>query len=237
VALLKLGRVDDAIAAFEEALKRDVEYAPAHVNIAIAYSRLGQYELALVSLDNAEQFGAPVFDVMSNRGTVLAKLERYDEAAEVFARALDERPGYLTVRFERAMALAKAGIADEAIRELERITTLQPAFTPAYLEKARLLAAVGRLTASMGQYDVYLGRVPKDAVAWNELGNIRFAFGEYALAETCFRKAIKYRKDFYDAYLNLSATLERLGRARDAARYRRKAERYKPPEEDEGQEN
>lgn len=228
VALLRLDRAKEAVAAFERALKLEVKYTPGHINIAIAYSKLGEYELALMSLVNAEQFGAPTFDVESNRGLVLVELERYPEAAAAFERALQERPAYAPVRFERAMALAKADRPEEAILELERVTTLQRAFTRAYLEKARLLAQIGQARPSLLQYGEYLSLVPKDAQAWNEIGNLRFARGEYEHAEACFRKAVKYRHDFYKAYLNLAATLERLDRGREAARVRRRAERYKP---------
>ena len=220
-----------AIAGLEQALKRDIEYAPAHVNIAIAYSKLGNYELALVSLENAERFGAAPFDVTSNRGLVLVALGRYAEAVEAFGQALDERPGHLAVRFERALALAKDGRLHEAIIELQRLTTMQPEFAEVYREKARLLAQIGQAQRSLAQYAEYLCHVPKDAEAWNEMGNVRFALGHYERAETCFRNAIKYRRDYYTAYRNLAATLERLGRDSEAKRMLRKAERYAPQDE------
>jgi superkiller protein 3 len=228
VALLRLDRIEEAVAAFEKALKLQVDYAPAHVNIAIAYSRLGQNELALMSLTNAEQFGAPAFDVAANRGFVLVELERYGEAADAFARALEERPGNTAMCFERAMALAKDGRTQEAALELERVTTMQPEFARAYLEKARLASGGERLNYSLEQYADYLTRVPKDAQAWNEKGNVHFACGQYKEAEACFRKAISYRRDFYNAYRNLAATLEELGRQREAESVLRTAERYKP---------
>jgi tetratricopeptide (TPR) repeat protein len=237
VALLKLARanepdrIKEAVAAFEKALKLDVDYAPAHVNIAIAYSRLGQHELALLSLANAEQFGAPAFDVAANRGLVLAELGRYGEAADAFARALEERPTNAGVRFERAMALAKDDRLQEAILELERVTTVEPEFARAYLAKARLVSGTERLDYSLDQYAEYLARVPKDAEVWNEKGNVHFACGQYEQAEACFRKAISYRRDSYNAYRNLAATLEQLGRQREAESVLRTAERYKPEQE------
>jgi tetratricopeptide (TPR) repeat protein len=230
VALLRLNRVEEAVAAFEKALKLQVDYAPAHVNIAIAYSRQGRNDLALMSLANAEQFGAPAFDVAANRGLVLAALGRYGEAADAFARALEQQPTNAGLRLERAKALAKDGRTDEAILELERITAMQPDFAQAYLEKARLVSGTDRLDYALDQYAEYLQRVPKDAQAWNEKGNVHFACGQYEAAEGCFRKAISYRRDFYNAYRNLAATLERLDRERDAESVLRTAERYKPKE-------
>jgi len=228
VALLGLDRVDEAVEAFGRALKREVNYAPAHINIAIAYGKLGKYDLALMSLKNAAQFDGPPFDIQFNMGLVLVELDRYDDAAAAFERAMRERPGHNGVRFNRALALGKAGRHHEAILEFERITTLQPEFALAYLEKARLLSGGTRLQYSINQYAEYLQRVPKDAQVWSEVGNVHYACGQYAQAEACYRSAIKYRRDFYDAYLNLAVTLDQLGRTRQAKQARKRAERYAP---------
>ncbi|NKB86770.1 MAG: VWA domain-containing protein [Acidobacteria bacterium] len=70
---------------------------------------LGQYEEALADFDLVARFtpgvGAPHF----GRGLALEMLERYDEAADAFARSLELRPGTPSTHAKLAEAAARSG--------------------------------------------------------------------------------------------------------------------------------
>jgi Tfp pilus assembly protein PilF len=57
-AYLRMGKAEDAIAEYREALRTDPGYAAAHRNLAVALEKLGRMAEARAELEAAEAAGA-----------------------------------------------------------------------------------------------------------------------------------------------------------------------------------
>src|SRR5699024_768731 len=79
---------DSAKDSFLEAIALDYRAGDAHFGLALAEFERGDYPAALFEFSEVSRLYPERFDAHFNRGVALAKLRRYDEAAEAFREAL-----------------------------------------------------------------------------------------------------------------------------------------------------
>jgi tetratricopeptide (TPR) repeat protein len=129
-ALLTLGRVDEAIAAIKEAIKREPENGQAHQGLARAYwVGKGDFAAAIPEFERAIQLNPEAGYSYLQLGLLLAWEGRYDEAEAVCRRAVELQEEYLSGNAGLQVVGANArlgyvyylqGRYDDAIREYER---------------------------------------------------------------------------------------------------------------------
>lgn len=116
VALLKLGRADDATAACRAAIDRQKDYASAHHHLAVALRAKGSTDEARQALRTAVGLDPSLARAWHGLAVMEAEAGRLDEAADLFRRALAEKADYAAARQGLARVLAQAGRHDEARR-------------------------------------------------------------------------------------------------------------------------
>jgi protein O-GlcNAc transferase len=87
-------RHHEALANFDEAIKRKKGFAEAHCNRGAALLALERHEEALESLARAIALKPDYADAFYNQGNALRMLNRYPEALKSFDRAIALRPKY-----------------------------------------------------------------------------------------------------------------------------------------------
>ncbi len=108
------GRLDEALAAFDEALTLDPGFVDARYNRTLVLIRRGFYdraesELTLLLAERPEDS-----DFLFARGNILFHQARFEEAAAAFAAILAGQPAHRQAAFSRARSLGEAGLRDEA---------------------------------------------------------------------------------------------------------------------------
>lgn len=98
LAFNEVGRLDDARASLEETVKLDPQFARAWYNLGLAYSAQEKLEPALDALLRAESLDARSAQIPYARATILARLERNDEARAAARRALELNPEFQEAR-------------------------------------------------------------------------------------------------------------------------------------------
>ncbi len=121
--LLLRGRPEEALDLAQRALKNPGYDRPAlaHVNMGLAYSQQGQFELAVAQFRRALTYRS-LPEAYHNLGLAYNRMERPDAAIQAFREAVRLRPAYAGL----GDALLAAGQVDEARRALERVIALQP---------------------------------------------------------------------------------------------------------------
>lgn len=142
-SLRNLGRPDEALAAYHQALQVDPEYAPAHNGIGIIHSIMGRPDQALQSYEKALQFKPDFGSALYNYGNTLQEMGRYDEAVKAYEKAERYMPGDGDVLTNMGVALVKADRFDEAITAFKRALELNPADMLAYKNWAGALIDQG----------------------------------------------------------------------------------------------
>jgi tetratricopeptide (TPR) repeat protein len=174
------GRLPDAIAQFQAALRIRPNYADAHYNLGNALARMpGRLPDAVAEYHAALGIEPGFAQAHVNLGSALSQMPgRLPDAIEQFRAALAADPDLADAHYDLGSTLAQIpGRLPEAIAELEATVRIQP-------EHARAHNNLGMLLSGMP------GRLP-DAVAE-------------------FRTALRIQPDYVRAHVNLAGVLVRI---------------------------
>ncbi|NEX92811.1 tetratricopeptide repeat protein, partial [Caulobacter sp. 17J65-9] len=125
-ALLGLGKLDEAEAAYRDALFRRPAYGEAHRDLAqLIWMRTADVDAALKPLDRADPQNANA-ELASVRALVLDRGGRPREAYEVLNAAIARHPGDPRLRLSAAQAAADLGEDAAAVRLAESVAQVAP---------------------------------------------------------------------------------------------------------------
>jgi tetratricopeptide (TPR) repeat protein len=98
---------------------------------------LNLYNAALTIQPNAT-------DILSNKGMVLIKLQRYGEANDVFDRILTIDPSNVAGLYNKGVTLEKAGKADDANKFYNMALKINPHYHPELINRLSLALSIDK---------------------------------------------------------------------------------------------
>jgi tetratricopeptide (TPR) repeat protein len=190
VTLQKLGRMPEAIASYERAIRANATIPEAHHNLARALLTLRRFDEAVDALQRALAIRPAYAEAFDALGYAAAELDALDEAATLFARALalDDRDPAVHVRLGNVL-LAQRRFGD-AKERFEAALARAPASAEAL---GGLGVALDRLERTDDAIDVYrrtLAFDPSLATTACNLGKALLQTGELDEARGWFERAI-----------------------------------------------
>ena len=117
-ALLEAGELDQAEAAFKDALKADLFYGPAHNNLGTVYYRQKRHYLAAWEFQYAAKLMPVRPEPKNNLGLVLEAVGQLDEAAGHYEQAMALAPDSSELTGNLARCRIRQGRRDDDTREL-----------------------------------------------------------------------------------------------------------------------
>jgi predicted O-linked N-acetylglucosamine transferase (SPINDLY family) len=144
-ALAELGRTDDAVAAFRQALAARPDFAEASYNLGSVLQEAGQFDEAIQAYQNALKARPHLPEAHVNLGNILGDRERNSEAIDHYLQALSLRPDFDSAHYNLGNALQKLGRLDDAVAAYQRAIKLRPDFLLAYNFLGNALRTMGRL--------------------------------------------------------------------------------------------
>jgi tetratricopeptide (TPR) repeat protein len=160
-----------AIADFTEAIRLDPEETDAYYQRARAFHGVAEYDRALADIDivlGADPTDADAYDV---RGTVLADTLRYQEAAEMFLKAVKLDRDSKFHHNNLAAAQIELSQCRSALAEVDAALQLEPEYGYAIVTRGVALACLGERDKAMAEFDRARRLYPKsasiaNAIAW-----------------------------------------------------------------------
>ncbi len=156
------------------------------------------------------------------------QVKKYGEAGQVLSQGFKKNPqseellklaeGFCATREGAAVCLkvfADAGKWSKVLAVLEKHSSLRT-LVWAKKFKAQALAGLGQWEEAKFLYEEYLSAFLDDWEVLNELGNVCFQLGEFDRAEECYRRALERNPAWEEGWRNLSVSLSRLGKLKEA---------------------
>jgi predicted O-linked N-acetylglucosamine transferase (SPINDLY family) len=165
LVLVALQRHEEALAAFEQAIKHKSRFQEAHNNRGSLLVTLGRYEEALESFDRAIAIQRDYVDAHYNRGYALHKLARNGEALQSLDRAIVLRPSHARAHANRGVALDALGRINDAVASYDRALELQADMPEALLNRSAALLALNRYDDALQCVDRLLVAHPDNSEA------------------------------------------------------------------------
>lgn len=120
------GKLEEAIAAYEQALELNSNDSWTHHHMGEALSKLGRFDEAVTAYRHAIEFKPDFSWSYHHLGDVLAQQEQWEESAIAFGKAIKLNPEHFGTYVGLGNSLAKVGKLDEAIVAYRRATELNP---------------------------------------------------------------------------------------------------------------
>jgi len=131
VALQGLGRLDEAVAAFHEALRRRPDHV-ACVNLGVLLQQRGDVAGAFAAYTQAVALQPGCAEAHNNLGILLQGAGRHDDAMAAYGRAVALRPDFAEAHVNAGIALQEEGHPAEARAAIERALAANPAHAHAW---------------------------------------------------------------------------------------------------------
>jgi tetratricopeptide (TPR) repeat protein len=176
-----------------------------HLLGVISYQR-GNYADAIEQIDAALKINAGIADAHFNRGNVLKRLKRLDEALASYDRAAELRPDDPLILNSRGAVLRELNRFADAIADFDAAIQLKPDFTEAFNNRGNTLKDLERYTEALADYDHAIALKPDNADAYNNRGNLHKEIEGFEQALADYDKAVALKPDYAEALYNRGTT-------------------------------
>lgn len=151
-ALVGQGKYEEAIQAFDEAIRLDPDYAAAWNNKGYSFFMVGRFEDAIYCSDEAIRLDPGDAVAYYYKGMSLAVFGRFDEALDCYDMAIDLNPSNADAWLNKGLALGDLGRHEEAIQAFDKAIELDPEDGIAWLSRGNALEALGRTSEASEAY-------------------------------------------------------------------------------------
>jgi tetratricopeptide (TPR) repeat protein len=138
--LERAGKIAEAIAEQQEALRVDPKAVQAHINLISLYGRLEQYEPAAEHYRAGIDLDRNQADLHYNYGVLLLKQRKPEDAETAFRAALEINPYYAEAHTNLGSLYEQQGRLDDAFQQFEEAVENRPNYRVAHFHMGRIRA-------------------------------------------------------------------------------------------------
>ena len=143
--LIKMERYSEAVKSFDRIIALDSSNADVYNDRALILSgAMNQDDEALASLEVALQIDPLNSNTWYNKGMILEKMERHNDALEAYGRAIDLNEDLERAWLRQGYVLMMAESYNESLASLERAIELNSENAEAWNDKGLVLMKLGR---------------------------------------------------------------------------------------------
>ena len=227
-ALMKAGRLADAIEQFKQVLRIQPHDAGTRNNLGNLLLQTGQPAGAMEQFEEVLRFKPADSVTHYNFGNLLFQTGKIPEAIAQFEEVLRIEPDNALARNNLGNALQQAGRLSDAMEEYKEVLRIDPDNALAHYNLGGALQQAGQWQAAIAQYEEVLRINPDDAQAHNSLGNILSQTGQLPEAIEQLQQALRIKPDYVEAHDNLGNALLLMGSDSQAIEQFQQALQIKP---------
>jgi tetratricopeptide (TPR) repeat protein len=171
IALVRQGKVVEAIGHFQRAVDLDPNYAKAHSNLGAALTKLGRFNEAIEHCRKAVELQPGFAEAQNHLGNALWVGGHLDEAADHYRTALQLDPEYAAAKSNLGNVYCQKGRIEDAIACYEASLRMDPRYVDAHLNLGAVFILNGKPNEALAQWREAVRLNPRDietinAMAW-----------------------------------------------------------------------
>jgi tetratricopeptide (TPR) repeat protein len=221
-------KYDQAVSAYEEAIRLKPDYANAWNNLGAAYYGLGQYQQAISSEQEAIRLEPDSAESWYNLGPAYHSLGQYDREVSAEQQAIRLKPDLAEAWDNLGFAYYHLGQDDDAVSALQQATRLKPDLAAAWHNLGTAYYHLGRYEDAVSALQQATRLKPDLAAAWVNLGSAYGHVGQYDQEISAEQEAVGLEPDDAAAWNNLGTAYGNLGKYHEAVSALQEATRLKP---------
>jgi len=221
--LLEAGKISEALAECDEALRITPDYAEAFNTRGAAFLRLGNLAAARTNYQRAAQCDATFPDPLHALAEVALRERNFAEAETQSRAALRLAPLHLGAHYTLAQALHGQGKLDDAIAAYQELDQLKPGVFHVHRSLASLYVNQGNLPAATTELRRALEIVPNNPETLGALGTVLLDQGDVTGASNQFSAVLQLQPTNGLANFKIGQLLTAAGRARESIPHYRAA--------------
>jgi len=227
-ALVRRGRLDEAIPHYLEAIRINPGDHRALNNMGSLLSRQGKFDEAIEWLSASLQIDPRFTPALNNMGAALLKQNKMADALQYLSEAVRLDPDYVDAHYNLGLALVRTGRFDEAIGCFSEAIRLNPQFVKAYVNMGGALAEQGKLDTAFERFSEAVRLDPQCIEAQYNMGRILANQGRWAEAAVYFGKVVAQDPGNAAAHTSLGYALSTQGEVDKAIEHYRAAIQIDP---------
>ncbi|HED66626.1 MAG TPA: tetratricopeptide repeat protein [Planctomycetes bacterium] len=188
-ALLELGRGEEAVAAYEEAVAMVPKDAGLHYSIGDTLQQLGRAGDARPHIELALELEPKMPQAHVAMGNILRDEGRSDLAAGFYTEALRLRPEYPEAHYNLGMSFLDRDLPDRALVEFEKALDERDGWPIAHRAIALIQFQAGRFEEALEHYRACIDFLPGDVDSHLNMGGCLRALGRPEEAADVFSSA------------------------------------------------
>jgi tetratricopeptide (TPR) repeat protein len=228
VALVSLGRNEEAIEKYKKATELKPDLAEAYSNWGAALVNLGRNEGAIEKFKKAIELKPDYANAYYNWGVASGELGRDEDAIENYKKAIGLKSDLAEAYSNWGVALVSLDRNEEAIEKFKKATELKPDDSEAYYNWGVALGNLDSNEEAIEKFKKAIVLKPDFAEAYSNWGMALLNLDSNEEAIEKFKKATVLKPNFAEVYSNWGVALGELGRYEEAIEKCKKATDLKP---------
>jgi tetratricopeptide (TPR) repeat protein len=216
LSLRALGRNQEAVECFDNALDLDPDCATAWLDKGVAVGVLGRHAESVSCYRRVVELDPQDVLAWNNLGRSLLALGRDQEALTACGRALKLDPGYGRAWNTMGTVLTSLGQRDEALAAFDKAVAIDPNSSIAWKNRGSCLARLGRHKDAVESFAKAVNIDPLYTDAWVSRGLSLAALRNFKGALACYETALGIDPSHGDAWAYRGNRLIELGRHEEA---------------------
>lgn len=226
--LFELQRYEEALAAYQEAVKISPDFVPGWNGQGRTLWELKDYNAALSAYDQAIQIKPDYQEAWIGRGLVLRSLKRYPEAIAAFDKALQLDHNHPDVWHLKGEVFSNLQQYNNAVAAYKQAIELQPNAYKSLYGQGWALHQLKQYEQAITAYETAIDFKPDYGEAWYGLGNSLFNLNRFEYALQAYDQAVQYKPNFYPGWFSRSNVLMTLRRYPQAIASLNQAVKHNP---------
>lgn len=198
----KSGNFQEAIVAYDQAIRLNPQYADAYNDRGVVNLALGNFSEGIKDFEGALQIDPQYSVAYVNLGIVRLNSNDYQQAITNFDQALKINSNLADAYLNRGKAHFNMGEREKAIADYDRALKIDPNYAQAYDSRAIARFRLGDKQGAIEDFSRTLKLNPQNATAYYNRGVARSRLGEDREAISDYNRALEINPDYAQAYGN-----------------------------------